>query len=155
MITSQFQIPNSKFPIRGGDDAAQKGFIALSTVLIVLVVVLAITLTSTYTSLNEAQSGFSLYQGDENLAQVEGCVEEALLKARYDATFGDPVETPVNINRPSPLPTCVVTVNSKQLVSPFEWDMDVTVDTTAYKRIINVEFTRGVSVFSLNSWREI
>lgn len=133
-----------------------KGYIALSTVLIILVVIIAIVLTTTYTALNEAQSGLALYLGDENLAEVEGCAEEAMLKARTNPAFGDPVETPVNIPRPSPEAACVVTVVSKIVNgSGFDWDMNVSVNTTIHKRTVNVDFTRSPTGITLTSWREI
>src|SRR3989338_835939 len=109
-----------------------RGFIAISSVVIVLAVILALTITMSYSAIGEAQSGLALFQGEENLQQAEGCVEDAMLKARSSSTFGDPVGTPVNITRPSPEPTCVVTVNSKTGSPTVTWDMNVTLNTTTH-----------------------
>ena len=132
-----------------------KGFIAISTVVIILAVILALTITMSYAAIGEAQSGLALFQGEENLGQAEGCVEDALLKARSSPTFGDPVGTPVNITRPLPEPACVVTVVSKTGSGTVTWDMNVTVDTTIHKRTINVDFTRAPTGITLTSWNEI
>lgn len=128
----------------------QKGYIALSTVLIILAVIIAITLTMTYSAIGEAQSGLALFKGDENLNFAEGCVEDAMLKARSDPNYNGGT-----ITRPSPEPNCVVTVNSKTGSGTVTWDTDVTVDTTDYKRTININFTRSPTGITLNSWNEI
>lgn len=133
----------------------EKGVAALSTVLIILSVVVVLILSATYTSIGEGQSGLSLLQGEENLQQVEGCVEDAMLKVRSNPSFGDPVLTPVNITRPSPQPTCIVTVISKTGTNPVVWDMDITVDTTTVKRTISVGFSRSDTGITLISWDEI
>lgn len=132
-----------------------KGYIAISTVLIILAVILTLTITMSYSAIGEAQSGLVLFQGEENLQNVEGCVEDAMLKARSSSTFGDPVGTPVNISRPSPEPTCVVTVNSKTGSPTVTWDMNVTVNTTTVKRTINVNFARSSTGITLTKWNEI
>lgn len=138
---------NIKYPISNIQYLGQQGYIALSTVLVVLVVVMAITLTSTYTALNEAQSGLSLFQGDENLAGAEGCAEEAMLKIRLN-----PVAV-TSISRPEG--TCTITY---ALSGPVNWDMTVTfasTTTTNYSRSIKVVFSRSTSALTLTSWREI
>ena len=132
-----------------------KGYIAISTVVIILAVILALTITMSYSAIGEAQSGLALFQGEDNLQDVEGCVEDAMLKSRSSTTFGDPVGTPVNITRPSPEPACVVVVNSKTGSPTVTWDMNVTVDTTTIKRTINVNFARSSTGISLNKWNEI
>lgn len=131
-----------------------RGYIAISSVVIILAVILSITITMSYSAIGEAQSGLALFQGEENLHQVEGCVEDALLKARASATFGDPVTVPVNIARPTPQPTCVVTVNSKGAGPTFTWNMIVSVNTTSSKRNINVIFNRETTGIKLTSWNE-
>lgn len=131
------------------------GFIAISTVVIILAVILGLTIVMSYAAIGEAQSGLAIFQGEENLQQVEGCVEDALLKARSNPAFGEPVLTPVNINRPPPQPNCVVTVLSKSGSGTVTWDMEVTLDTTIHKRTINVDFTRSPTQITLTGWNEI
>jgi hypothetical protein len=130
-----------------------KGFVAISTVLIVLSVVVAVATSVTLLSVDEARSGLILFQGEDNLSFVEGCVEDALLKARTSTTFGDPVGTPVNITRPEG--TCIVTVNSKTGSGTVTWNMTVTSSTTTVKRQVQVIFDRGSTGITLTSWKEI
>jgi len=133
----------------------QSGYIAISSVVIILAVILALTITMSYNAIGEAQSGLVLFQGEQNLGQVEGCVEDALLKARSNSAFGEPILTPVTITRPSPEPACVVTVVSKTGSGTVTWDMNVTLNTTINKRTINVNFTRSPTQITLVSWNEI
>lgn len=131
------------------------GFVAISAVLIILAVAVAVGTTVTLLSVDEARSGLSLFKGEDNLDAVEGCVEDAMLKARSNPAFGEPVGTPVNITRPNPEPTCVVTVSSKTGSGTIIWDMNVTTNTTYYKRTIKVIFNRAATGITLTSWKEI
>lgn len=128
----------------------QKGYIATIAILIVMAVVIATATTVAFLSIGEAQSGFSLFRGEDTLTFVEGCVEDAMLKARASSTFGDPVGTLVYITRPEG--TCVVTVNSKVSNT---WTITATTNATAYKRSIRVIFDRLVPGISIQSWKEV
>jgi len=129
----------------------QRGYIALLTVFIVMVVVVTSASTVALLSIGEAQSGFSLFKGEDTLTFVEGCMEDALLKTRASPTFGDPVGTLVNITRPEG--TCSVTVNSKVANT---WTMTVTTNgATPHKRSIQVVFDRLPTGITLTSWKEI
>ena len=131
----------------------QKGFVAVSVVLILISVIIAISITTTLLSIGEAQSGLALFKGEDNLAFTEGCAEDAMLKARSDPAFGDPIGTPVDITRPEG--ACVVTVNSKIVSSTVTWDVTVKSSTTDYKRTIEVVFNRADTGITLTSWKEI
>lgn len=131
----------------------QQGFIAFSTVLIIMVTTLIIASTVAYLAIGEIQSAFALYKGEDTVQFVEGCMEDALLKARASSTFGDPVGTPVNITRPEG--TCVITVVSKTGSNPTVWTMKATTLSTQYVRTIQVIFDRSVTVITLTSWKEL
>ena len=123
----------------------QKGYVATITVLIIMAVVIATAATVTYLSIGEAQSGFSLFKGEDTLTFVEGCVEDYLLKIRSQgASF-----TASNITRPEG--TCTIVVNSG---NP-NWDITVSTNVTTYKRSIRVVFTRNATGITLTSWKEI
>lgn len=130
----------------------QKGYIALTSVLVIIAVIVAAALTVTYLAIGEGQSGLALFKGEENLAFVEGCVEDGMLKARSDVNFGNPVGTEVIINRPEG--ACSVTVASKVGVT---WTMNVTTSgaSVPYKRTIVVIFDRNPTGITLTSWKEI
>jgi len=119
-----------------------------------MAVVLATVSTVTFLSIGEAQSGFALFKGEDTLTFVEGCAEDAMLKARADPNFG-PVGSEVTITRPEG--SCKIKVISKDAISPFTWDMKVQTDTTVtkYNRIIEVFFNRTPTVITLTSWKEV
>jgi hypothetical protein len=124
-----------------------KGFVAISTVLIVISVVVAIATSVTLLSVDEARSGLILFQGEDNLAFVEGCVEDAMLKIRSNSS-AFPVGTST-FTRPEG--TCSVSVTT---ANP-NWDITVTSTTTAVKRQIKVVFVRNATGITLTSWKEI
>ncbi len=126
-----------------------KGYIALSTVVVLLAVIIAITLTSAYSAIGEAQSGLALFQGEENLQQVEGCVEDYMLKIRSNSGF-----TAQNINHldnSGGIIACNITINAG---NP-NWDITVSTQTTNYKRSVRVTFTRASTGITFLSWNEI
>lgn len=133
----------------------QKGFIAITTVLILMAVVIGVTSTVTFLSIGEAQSGFSLFKGEDTLTFVEGCTEDALLKARAGSTFGDPVGSEVTIAHEGL--SCKIKVISKGVSPTFTWTMRIQTDTatTKYNRIIEVVFNRTPTVITLTNWKEV
>lgn len=65
----------------------KKGFIAILTVLALLVFSLSLTAAVTYLSIGESQSGLAVARGKAALSLVEGCAEDALLLAKRDANY--------------------------------------------------------------------
>lgn len=125
-----------------------RGFVAMSTVLILGAVVVVIAATVTLLSIGEAQSSLSLYKGEDNLNLVEGCVEDIMLKIRSDSTYSGN-----SISRPEG--TCTITYNPGGN-GPVNWDITLsTPSTSAYQRQIEVIFTRNPTGITLTSWREI
>lgn len=123
----------------------EKGYIALITVLIVMAVVLTTATTVALLAIGEAQSGFSIFKGDETLTFVEGCAEDYLLKIRSQgASF-----VAGNITRPEG--TCTIIVNSGDP----NWNITVSTTDTTYKRSIRIVFTRNATGIALTSWKEI
>jgi hypothetical protein len=122
-----------------------RGIVALSIVIILAAVLLAVSITSVFLSVGEAQSGLALYKGEDNLAFVEGCAEDYLLKIRANSSF-----TAADITRPEG--TCKITINSG---NP-NWNITVYPPTTlAYQRKIQVIFTRNATGITITSWKEI
>ena len=122
----------------------KNGFVAISVVLIVISVVIAIGTTITLLSVGEAQSGLVLFQGEDNLALVEGCVEDVMLKIRSDSSYSG-----TSITRPEG--SCAVSYTA---TNP-NWDITVTSSTTSVQRKIQVKFTRNPTGITLTSWKEI
>lgn len=122
----------------------KKGFIAISTVLVLMSVIIAIVLTITYLAVGEGQSSLAIYLGEDNLNLVEGCAEDYMLKIRSDSSF-----TGGNITRPEG--TCTITINSG---NP-NWDITISSTNVDYKRKVQVKFVRNPTGITLTSWQEI
>lgn len=138
----QFQISNFKFKI------LEEGYIAISSVVIILAVILSLTITMSYSAIGEAQSGLALFQGEENLHQVEGCVEDLMLKIRSSASYNG-----TTITRPEGICTIVYTSSG-----PANWDVTVTFQSTTSTNIgrsIRAVFTRSATQITLISWNEV
>lgn len=122
-----------------------KGFIAISTVLILLVVVVSIVTTVSLLSVGEARSGFALAQGEAALQFSEGCAEDALLKAKSDTTYAGG-----NIVRPEG--TCVIDI-AKNGIS---WTLDASPlngDSIRHVRVV-FDYVPLVGII-LTSWTEM
>lgn len=126
----------------------EKGFIALSTVLVIMSVVVAVVMTVALLSIGEAQSSLAIYLGEDNLAAVEGCVEDVMLKIRADQTYsGTTISRPDGVN-------CSITYNPGGS-GPTDWDLTITTNTTSYQRKIRAILTRNPTGITLTSWQEI
>lgn len=123
----------------------QQGFIAISTVMILLVVTLAIATSVTLLAIGEMQSAFAVTQGEDTLQFVEGCMEDALLKIRNDVNYAGGT-----ITRPEG--SCLITIVS---VVGNIWTIRATNQSLAYKRTIEVICDRGSAGITLTSWLEI
>ena len=112
-----------------------------------MAVVMATASTVAFLSIGEAQSGFSLFKGEDTLTFVEGCVEDVLLKVRSDPSYNG---TAITHNGE----TCTITYNPGGS-GPTNWDLTISPSaTSAYQRKIRVIFTRD-SKLNLTSWKEI
>ena len=121
-----------------------QGFAAISFVLIISVVTLALSLTVSLLSLGEAGTALSLSKGEDTLAFVEGCTEDALLKSSASASYaGGPITRPEG--------TCQVTVSKVGNI----WTLTVTTTDTKYKRTIETVITHTGAGITLTSWKEI
>lgn len=124
-----------------------RGIVAMSTVLVIAAVLVVISITVTYLSIGEAQSGLNLFKGEDSLTFAEGCVEDVMLKIRSSSTFSG-----TSILRPEG--TCSITYNPGGS-GPTNWDLTVSSSSTAYQRKIQVIFTRSSTGITLTSWKEI
>jgi len=121
----------------------QQGYIALIMVLTISAVALATATTVALLSIGEAQSGLALFNGENTLTFVEGCMEDALLKSQAAATYAGGT-----ITRPEG--TCTITVSKNVNV----WTITATTTATIYKRTIQAVVTRS-STLTITSWKEI
>lgn len=119
------------------------GYIALVTILIVSAVALSLGTTVSLLAIGEGQSSLALYRGEDTLSFVEGCMEDALLKARNSDTY-----TGGTITRPEG--TCSITVSKVSNT----WTITATTISTTYKRTVQVVAVKS-TLMTLTSWREI
>ena len=123
----------------------QKGYVALSMIILLTAVVMGISVTVAYLSIGEAQGGFALSQGESNLSLVEGCVEDLLQKVHDLGTYSG-----TSITRPEG--TCTLTYTT---AGPVNWDVTVTAaGPTGFSRKVEVIFTRGATIV-MTQWKEI
>jgi len=120
-----------------------EGYIALTMTLILSAVSLVIATTVSLLAIGEAQSSFALYKGEDTLSFVEGCMEDALLKARAsDAYAGGTITRPEG--------TCSITVSKVSST----WTITATTTSTSYKRTIQAVAVKSTSM-TITSWKEI
>ncbi|RLF26915.1 MAG: hypothetical protein DRN14_06105 [Thermoplasmata archaeon] len=118
------------------------GYIALSTVLVILSVIVVVGISVSMTAVSELQTSFGSKQSVESLDIVEACVEDALLSINENDSVSDMITLPEG--------TCTVTTNSQ---SGNNWDITVSSTNNDYTRSIRVKAVRGVGV-SIISWSE-
>jgi hypothetical protein len=120
------------------------GYVAIITVLIIAMVGLAIVSTYAFLGIGEGYSGLSLSGGENALEFSEGCMEDALLNLRANASYAGGT-----IARPDG--SCTISISSVGNV--------YTVTSTAtlspkYNRTIQVIATRGATQVTISSWKE-
>ena len=121
----------------------KNGFIALTSILVISVVILSITLTVVYLSVGQGQSSLAITKGEDQLNFVEGCMEDALLKIRANASYAGGT-----ITRPEG--SCSITVSQVGNI----YTVNSTGSVLNYKRTVQVNATRS-STIVINSWKEI
>jgi len=120
----------------------RKGFIAMSTVLIVSAVVIAIAISTTLIGVGEGKAGLLHWNGSNSLYLAEGCMEDALLKLRTSAGY-----TGGTITRPEG--SCTVTVTGSGT-----YTITVTATNATATRQIQAIATRSGKV-AISSWKEL
>ena len=123
----------------------RKGYIALSSIIIVMAVVLSISISVTYLSIGEGQSALALNKGEDVLSFVEGCMEDALIKAWESTSYAGGT-----ITRPEG--TCSISITGPPGST---WTITATTTSTLYRRTVQAVATVNSSGVTLTSWKEI
>ena|SRR3990167_2629670 len=121
----------------------KSGYVALTTVLVLMVVIVAVSFTVVTSSVTELQTSWSDVGSALALEKAESCAEEALLK------LNDTAEIPETINFPSY--SCPISVISH---IDNDWDFTVTAVYSTYTSVIRINATRSDKVY-INNWRQI
>lgn len=120
----------------------KKGFVAISTVLVISAIILIIGLSIAIYSVNYIQTSLAFKKSEETLGNLEGCVEEVLL------TLNEQNNIPITVNLPQGV--CNVTIQS-HTGSNWVFTTDMTVN--GYKKSIRVTTNRS-TVISVTEWNE-
>lgn len=122
----------------------QKGYIALSTVLIISAVIITIAVAATVLTIDSAQSSLALTKGESSLGFVEGCAEDGMLKSQASVGY-----TGGTITRPDG--TCQITLSKNDTI----WTMTVSSLDSKYKKTVQVIFSRTPTKITFQSEKEI
>ena len=120
-----------------------KGYIAITSILIILAVVLTIGTTVSLISINNIQASLTDQKGGEALAIVEGCAEDALLRLNNNNSI------PVTITLPEG--NCNIT-NISNVGN--DWTFTVSTTILNYSKSLQISATRTNTV-QVTSWMEI
>lgn len=120
-----------------------KGYIAITSILIILAVVLTIGTTVSLISINNIQASLTDQKGEEALAIVEGCAEDALLRLNNNNSI------PVTITLPEG--NCNIT-NISNVGN--DWTFTVSTTILNYSKSLQISATRTNTV-QVTSWMEI
>jgi len=118
------------------------GFVAISTVLVLMAVMMSAVVAITYLSVGELQTGLVQVKGEESLGLVEGCTEDLLQKIHDNPGFAG-----TSLSRPEGV--CTFVYNSP---GP-NWDVMVSGNNSLSLRKVRVQFTRGNNV-AVSKWQE-
>lgn len=121
----------------------QKGYIAISSVLVIMAVVLIVGTSVSLLSINEIQLSLSNKKSDEALDLVEGCTEDALLRLSEDNLIPATITIPDGV--------CSVTINSQ---TGNDWTFTVTGSFNNYTKSIQVDANRQSNV-EVSGWTEL
>jgi len=121
----------------------QKGYIALTTILIISAIILILGTSVTSISINEIQSSFSSFKNEEALDFVETCVEDALMRLNKNNSIPSTITLPAG--------SCFVTINSH---IDSTWTFTVSGGLNNHTKRIQITANRTTSV-QLSSWKEI
>ena len=122
----------------------KRGFVAITTVLIISVVVVAISMTVFLTSINESQSSFSVVNGEQSLQFAEGCMEDVMLHVHDDASYAAS-------DMAYPEGVCRVSASRNGTV----WTVETYADANEYSRHVRVSFDRTLTEIVVLSWTEV
>ncbi len=118
------------------------GYIALSTMLVILVITLMIGTSVALSSISDSQLALSDILAQKTDSMVDSCTETALLKLNDDNSI------PTTITLPDG--DCTITIDNQ---TGNQWTFTIAVNYRAYTRQVQVTATRTNTV-TLDSWQE-
>ena len=122
----------------------KRGYIAFSSLLVICTVVLAVSISVGLLSISESQMGYSMRKGTETLFFVEGCLEEALLRAKRSSDYNGGF-----LNFPEGQCTINIDKNDEN------WTVTALGSKGGYTRKMEAKVRRVCNQIELNSWLEV
>jgi hypothetical protein len=120
------------------------GYVAMLAVLMIATAGLFIAVTTSLVGIGEMKAAFSQANGEGTLTFIEGCTEDALIKAWASSSYNGG-----NITRPEG--TCTVSISKVST----QWTITISTTATDYNRTIQVVINRLSNGISMVSWKEI
>jgi hypothetical protein len=120
-----------------------KGFVAISSVLVIAAVVITIGVTVSLSSISEAQRALAAKRNEATLDRVEACIEHSLYSLNTTA------DIPTGITFPEY--SCSVTINSHVGTV---WTFTVTISLDNHSKSVQVTATRNTTIGTI-TWKEI
>jgi len=118
------------------------GYIALASILVILVILIAVGSAVTLLSISVLQESLSFFKASKSWYLVDSCAETALFQLYNNNSLPTAVTLPTG--------TCGVTINSHTSTA---WDFTVTGTLDNYPRTVTINLNR-VAQITINSWRE-
>lgn len=132
---------NSK--LKAQSSKLSKGYVALSSILVIAAVILTIGISVSLLAISESQLSLADKKKEETVDFVEACVEDALLELNEDSSIPSTITVPEG--------SCSVVVNSQ---SGNDWTFTVSGTRDSHSKDIQVSATRDTTV-TITSWKEI
>lgn len=120
------------------------GYVAFSSLLVISAVVLVVAISVSLLSISEGQMGYAVRKGEDALFFVEGCLEEALLRAKKSSTYNGGL-----LNFPQGQCTIEIEKNGE------DWTIVALGAKDGYTKKIEAKIRRACNQIKLNSWSEV
>lgn len=121
----------------------KRGYIALSSVLIIAFLVLTIGISVSYLAVSETQVSLGQLRKEEATDYVESCVEDAMLRLNENNSIPTSITLPQGI--------CIITINSHV---GNNWSFTSVGTLQNHKKTTWVQATRGVYI-TVSDWEEV
>lgn len=121
----------------------QKGFVAISSIIVIAAIVTVIGITMSLVSINEAQVAFSGRKSKEILNIVEACIEDSLYRLNSTNTLPSSVTLPQG--------TCSIITNAHVGDT---WTFTTIATVSSYAKAVQVQATYSDTI-SIGQWKEI
>jgi len=120
-----------------------KGYIAITSVLMIAAVAIVVVVTITLSSISEGQVSLSGQRREATIDLVESCIEDALYSINTTNSLGSSITLPIG--------TCSVTINSHVGAN---WTFTVSGTLNGYTKSIQITTVRSTTMTPM-TWKEL